>query len=236
MQCIILAGGMGTRILPLSENIPKALIDINGKPFAHYQLSWLAKHGVTEVVYCIGHLGYKIKEYFGYEFNGLSIKYVDEGENLIGTAGAIRLAFDQNILNKSFGIIYGDSFLPINIKKEYDLFLSYKCPIMMTVLDNKDKLDKSNVIFRDDYSILYDKNRTDTRYIDYGLSFMRCSVIKGNIPSKTKYDLSSLFNILSLKNKIFGNEIYERFYEVGSFKGIEDFKAWVRNNESVYNT
>ena len=123
MQCIILSGGLATRMRPLTQSIPKSLIPINNRPFIDYQLEYLSCQGITDVLLCIGHLGYMIKDYLGNSKYNLSIDYSNEGENLLGTAGAIRLAFDQNKLQNNFFIMYGDSFLPINFKSVYDSFI-----------------------------------------------------------------------------------------------------------------
>ena len=65
MQCVILAGGLGTRMQPRTETVPKALLPVAGRPFADLQLSWLARSGVTDVVYAIGHLGERIRAFVG---------------------------------------------------------------------------------------------------------------------------------------------------------------------------
>src|ERR1700733_1669755 len=114
MQCVILAGGLGTRMLPLTETCPKTLLPVRGRPFAYHQLHWLAAQGITEVIYCIGHQGDRIRQYWQTEASPVpSIRFVDEGEQLRGTGGAVRLAFDQGVLDESFLLIYGDSFLPV---------------------------------------------------------------------------------------------------------------------------
>jgi NDP-sugar pyrophosphorylase family protein len=100
MQCVILAGGCGTRMLPLTKNIPKCLININEKPFLYYQLIWMINQGVTNVLISIGHLGDQIRKYINdnKKLFPIYIDFVDEGENLLGTAGALRLAYDQDKL------------------------------------------------------------------------------------------------------------------------------------------
>lgn len=90
MQCVILAGGFGTRMLPITTNTPKAMIDVNGKPFIHYQLDWIINCGINKILINIGYLGNIIKNYVGDVFNNIPITYVDEGDNLLGTAGAFR--------------------------------------------------------------------------------------------------------------------------------------------------
>ena len=93
MQCVILAGGLGTRMRPLTDTCPKTLLPVCGRPFAYHQLHWLGSHGVDDVIYCIGHQGEMIRRYWESEPKPVrSIRYVDEAECLRGTGGALRLA------------------------------------------------------------------------------------------------------------------------------------------------
>ena len=118
MQCVILAGGLATRMRPLTENFPKALLPAGDHPFIHYQLAWLARHGVDEVILCLGYQGALIRDYVGSGSAwGLRVSYTDEGKDLRGTAGALRLCFDQNLLADTFLLTYGDSFLPIDFSR-----------------------------------------------------------------------------------------------------------------------
>src|SRR5580693_5328456 len=108
MQCVILAGGLGTRMRPLTDACPKTLLPVRGRPFAYHQLHWLAGQGITEVVYSIGHQGELIRRYWELERAPVSrIRYVDEGRQLRGTAGALRLALEQGVLDERFFVIYG---------------------------------------------------------------------------------------------------------------------------------
>src|ERR1700733_2234592 len=103
MQCVILAGGLATRMRPLTETIPKAMIPVGGAPFIDHQLTWLSRHGVDQVVLSIGYRGRLLAEHVGDGARfGLRVRVVDEGENLQGTAGALRLADEQGALAETF--------------------------------------------------------------------------------------------------------------------------------------
>jgi NDP-sugar pyrophosphorylase family protein len=230
MQCVILAGGLGTRMQAVTKGLPKSLIPINGQPFLDYQLTWLAKQGIMDVVLCIGYGGDKIQDYAkdGSRW-GFSIRYVNEGMPLRGTAGALRLAYDQGHLKDNFLIMYGDSFLPIDFLKVWTYFQNRKESALMTVFKNLGRYDKSNAVFDGDKVIRYDKHHPtpEMTYIDYGLNALRTSIIEKEIPPEQPADLSVLFRELSLRNDLAGLEISSRFYEVGSPKGLKDFETYL---------
>lgn len=239
MQCVILAGGLGTRMRGVTKDrIPKALIPVHSKPFAWYQLEWLASQGVREVVYSIGFLGEQIRSFVGDGSAwGLDVRYVDEGLELCGTGGALRKAFDGAVLQEEFAVLYGDSFLPIELAPIFDFFHEGKKPALMTVLENRNQWDKSNVIFEDGDLILYKKN-PDTeserrmRHIDYGLSLLKRNIIAENVKSGEKTDLAAVFEELSVRGQLSGYKVTERFYEIGSQQGLNDLSEWLNNKEN----
>jgi len=236
MQCLILAGGLATRMRPITETIPKAMIPVDGKPFVDHQLAWLAAHGVTDVVLSIGYLGGAIRDHVGDGAAlGLRVRYVDEGTRLRGTAGAVRLAYDEGVLEPRFLVTYGDSFLPIDFAAVWRAFEASGAPALMTVFHNEGRWDTSNVIFDDQSGLvtLYDKQRR-TRppesfsFIDYGLSAFQRQVIADGVPAGATADLADLFHALSLRGQLAGRKVSQRFYEIGSPAGLEDFTAWLR--------
>jgi NDP-sugar pyrophosphorylase family protein len=233
MQSVILAGGLGTRLYPLTHSIPKALVPICGKPFAAYQLSWLANQGVDEVVYCIGHLGGQIVDFVGDGAAwGLRVRYVDEGEHLKGTGGAVRLALDAGCLEDAFFVLYGDSFLPIDYRSVFEGFAASGRPALMTVLRNENRWDRSNVIYKPPMVALYDKacdatTRQAMAHIDYGLLVLSKSLVESRIPAGAACDLADILRDLSRAGELAGYEVVERFYEIGSTEGIDDFSRYV---------
>lgn len=227
MDCVILAGGLGTRMRPATDSTPKALIPVAGEPFVDHQLRWLAGEGVRRVLFSIGYKGALLREHVGDGRRfGLKVDYVDEGEDLRGTGGALRLAFDQGTLPEAFLLLYGDSYLPVSIAAVWDAFLDGEDPALMTVLRNEGRWDRSNTSFRHGRVELYDKRepRPDMSYIDYGLSAFRRDVV-AEIPPFGKYDLADLLHTLSVGGRLAGFEVQERFYEVGSPAGLADLEA-----------
>jgi NDP-sugar pyrophosphorylase family protein len=233
LQCVVLAGGLGTRMRPFTESCPKTMLPVAGRPFAEHQLEFLIRGGVTDVVYLIGYRGNAIRGHFGdgRKWN-VRIRYVDEGATLRGTGGALRLALHRGVLAPSFLLIYGDSFTPVEIRDVWRAFEASSMPALMTVLCNRERWDRSNVVYDRGRIAIYDKTRQDARsksmrHIDYGLSALRREVVEEMIPDTVPADLAAVFHRLSLDGRLAGFEATERFYEIGSPAGLLDFESYV---------
>lgn len=238
MQCVILAGGLGTRMRPFTDERPKALIPVGGSPFAALQLSLLAKQGVTDVVYAIGHLGDQIVDFVGDGSRwNVSVRYSRETGELLGTGGALRLALDDGLLDDCFFVLYGDSYLPVDFAAVHQTFLAAGLPALMTVVENCDQWDGSNAVYADGRVTLYDKRRTaresPMRFIDYGLSVLTSGVVADLVPPGRPLDLSDVFHQLSVTGRLAGYLTDRRFYEVGSPQGLEDLELLLKADTSM---
>jgi NDP-sugar pyrophosphorylase family protein len=235
VQCVILAGGLGTRVAALAPSVPKALIPVAGEPFAAHQLSLLARGGIRRVVYCIGHRGDAIRGFVGSgERWGLEVTYVEDGETLVGTAGALRRALDAGALDPAFFVLYGDSYLPTDYRAVWEAFRAGETPALLTVFRNEGRWDTSNVLFESGQVVLYDKRREDPRsarmvHIDYGLSVLTRGVVERLVPSGARVDLADVYRTLSLEGQLAGHEVHQRFYEAGSPPGLRDLEAYLRS-------
>jgi NDP-sugar pyrophosphorylase family protein len=232
-QCVILAGGLGTRMQHLSANVPKALIPVRGLPFIDHQLHWLASHGVDEVVLSIGHLGKQLRDHVkdGAQF-GLAVRYVDEGTELRGTGGALRFALDAGVLRERFLLTYGDSYLPIDFGACFQAFERSGAPALMTVVRNQGRWDTSNAIVEAGTIVLYDKRPSVAdfarmQHIDYGLLAFERALIAERIATGERADLAVLLHQLSLEGALAAHEVPTRFYEIGSPPGLADLEAFL---------
>jgi NDP-sugar pyrophosphorylase family protein len=161
MQCVVLAGGLGSRIRERSGDLPKALIPVLGKPFVFYQLEWLARQNIDRIVMSIGYRGDMIAKAVGDGSQyGLQISYTDEGDKLRGTGGALRYIADLALLDSSFFILYGDSYLPIELTPIWEASGRGRF-CTMAVMHNKGRWDRSNVVFKDGKVLLYNKSAND---------------------------------------------------------------------------
>ena len=233
MQCVILAGGLGTRMAHVTGTGPKALIPVRGIPFAAYQLEHLAREGITRVVYSIGHRGELIRDFAGDGSAwGLSVQYLEDGPELLGTAGALRKGLDQGLVDSPFLVMYGDSFLPIRFAPVVRAFERSKLPALITVYRNEDKWDRSNVLYEQGIVRLYDK-RSERRapgmlHIEYGLSVLAAGALEeGALSGVSPADLADVFHALSVRGRLAAHEVTQRFYEIGSPGGLEDLERYL---------
>jgi NDP-sugar pyrophosphorylase family protein len=229
VQCVILAGGRGTRMAPFTDTVPKALLPVAGRPFADWQLAWLAGQGIDDVLYSIGHLGDQIRRHVGAgEQWGLTVRYVDEGADLRGTGGALRQALEASSLAKQFLVLYGDSYLSVDVSSVWGAFLAGKSAALMSVYLNDGQWERSNAVFSDGMVKRYEKGLTDIpsemRYVDYGLSAFRRSTIEQWVPRDAVVDLAETFTALSSAGELAGYEAVGRFYEIGSPSGMKDLE------------
>lgn len=230
LACLVLGGGKGSRMWPATELVPKPLLPVAGVPFAIRQLSDLAARGVTEVVYSIGYRGDQIRATLGAADLACSVHFVDEGEDFLGTGGATRLAVDDGALGDSFFVLYGDSFLPIDLAAVQCAYETSGAEALMTVHRNEGAWDMSNVVFRDGYVVRYDKDEPDPpgagmHHIDYGLSILRADTVGRMVDPGRAADLAVTFRALSEQGQLAGYEATDRFFEIGSPQGLADLES-----------
>jgi N-acetyl-alpha-D-muramate 1-phosphate uridylyltransferase len=223
----ILAGGLATRLRPITETIPKALITLNGEPFIAHQLRLLYKNKFRKVVICVSYLGEQIVAYVGDGTRfGLEVSYSFDGPTLLGTAGAIKKALP--LLGENFFVIYGDSYLPCDYASAQEAFLQAKKLGLMTIFKNDGKWDKSNVEYSAGEIQIYDKKveTPNMHYIDYGLGLFDQKVFAAIAENKNE-DLVEIYQALLNQKQLAAYEVKERFYEVGSFSGIEELSQYL---------
>lgn len=227
----ILAGGMATRLMPLTTNIPKALVEINSRPFIFHQIDLLKKSGLREIVLCTGHLEQQIRKAVtdGSRF-GVRIQYSSDGDKLLGTGGAVQKALP--LLSDPFFVLYGDSYLPIDYHRPAEAFQKAATPALMTVYANQNRFDRSNVWFEKGWIKAYSKKNVTAqmKYIDYGLNILTHKVFRSAAPSE-KEDLADILESLSAAGQLAGFEVDQRFYEIGSPQGIQELEVFLKNKK-----
>jgi N-acetyl-alpha-D-muramate 1-phosphate uridylyltransferase len=223
----ILAGGLATRLRPITESIPKSLIDVAGEPFISHQLRLIRRQGLERVVLCIGHLGERVQAVVGNGRSwGLQVEYSSDQDKLLGTGGALKKALP--LLGERFFVLYGDSYLDDDFGAIERAHAASGRLGLMTVLRNRDRWDRSNVVFHDGQIKRYDKSHrtTDMQYIDWGLGVLRAEAFL-EPPGNDAFDLASVYRRLLDAEQLAGFEVTQRFYEIGSSEGIRETEAYL---------
>jgi len=223
MQAVILAGGLATRMRPMTLTIPKAMLDVAGRPFIDWQLEKLKSAGFSEVIMCVAHLGEQIRANVGNGARfGLRVRYSEEGPKLMGTGGALRKALER--LDDTFLVTYGDSYLPFDYAAPLRLLDSAEgahCDGVMSVFRNEGKWEASNVATDGAFILRYEKGVNDPAFdhIDYGAIALRRSVVEA-IPEDQPSGLDAVQTRLARERKLLACVAAERFFEIGSPEGL----------------
>lgn len=226
LQAVILAGGLGTRLRPLTETVPKPMVPVNDEPFLAHQLRMLTAQGVTNIVLLTGYMGEVVEDHFGDGSDfGASLSYSQEPEPL-GTGGALKLA--EPLLDEAFMVLFGDSYLPIDYPAVGNTLMESDWTGLIVAYDNSQDTDvENNVALDDDGTVaLYQKGGGDDRlaYVESGVLAFRRSVL----------DLIAPDSVVSLENEIYPQLIeagrlgayptQQRFYDIGTPDRLEDFR------------
>lgn len=233
-KVVILAGGLGTRLYPVTKTLPKSLLPIQGEPFISHQLKLLAKHQIKEVVLCIGNLGEKIQDFVGdgHQF-GLHVQYSQDSQPFLGTGGAIKKALP--LLSDTFFVLYGDAYLLCDYQAVLAAFEKNKKLALMTVFKNNGQWDSSNVEFSQGMIKAYSKTKKTNQmdHIDYGLGVFSKKAF-ADVPENQAYDLASLYEYWLEKNQLSAYVVKARFYEIGSFSGIDALNSFLLKEEKCH--
>jgi NDP-sugar pyrophosphorylase family protein len=220
LQAVILAGGLGTRLRPLTLKVPKPMVDINGKPFLEIKLRDMLKRGIRDYVFCVGYLGKVIEEYFGDGSKfGARIRYSYDGEKLLGPIGALKNA--QNLLDEDFIVTYGDNYVDVDYYGMVKDLRESKALGVMAVLHNKNRWGKSDVDVRGGYVVAYSKHSNKNfEWINYGVFALR----KEALGLARSGNEEEFFNELISRRKLLAFKVSKRFYDVGSHDSLEEFR------------
>ena len=233
LSVAILAGGLATRLRPITKTIPKALVPVAGRPFVLWQLEYLRDQGVSRVVLCTGYRSTQIEQIVGDGSQlGVAVEYSDDGTTLLGTGGALGKALP--LLGPEFFVLYGDSFLPVSFSTVEQAYYDSDRPGLMTVYRNEGEWEASNVVFNNGQVLEYNKAkpRYAMAYIDYGLGVLSKNVVEHYCQEKV-FDLANVYEALANARQLAGFEVFERFYEIGSPDGLAQTEEYLRSKASL---
>lgn len=223
-KALILAGGKGTRLRPLTYQIPKSLIEVYGKTLIEWLFDLLKKHGIRDVILSIGYLADKIKDYFtdGSKF-GMNLEYVEEDPNKpLGTAGPLRLAKD--ILRDSFIVSNGDELKNINISRMFRLHKRKNAlaTIALTTVDDPSqygvaRLDGTRIL---EFVEKPKKSEAPSNLINSGFYIIEPDVIE-MIPKGFCMLEKDIFPKLAKEGRLRGFPFSGQWFDTGNFERLE---------------
>ena len=219
-QAVVLAGGLATRMRPLTDTVPKAMLEVAGRPFVEHLLEKLASCGFDEALLLLGRFGQQIVDHVGDGARfGIRVRYSDEGESQLGTSGAIRHALA--LLEPTFLITYGDSYLPFDYAGALEVLRAHAdCDGVMAVYANENKWDASNVITDGAWVKAYVKGTKDPAFdhIDYGAMALRREIIAALPEGKSALDVVQ--HEVAAAGRMRAYVAKDRFFEIGSKDGL----------------
>ena len=229
-QAVILAGGLGTRLRPITQAIPKPMVEVGGRPFLEQLLLRLSRRGFDDYVLLVGHLGDQIIRYFadGSEL-GVRIQYSVEKE-LLGTGGAMKQA--EGLLQDKFMVLYGDSYLPLAYERPMSLFESSGRSGLITVYPNRPRIAKNNVCLGSDGLVkLYDKSAEtpEMNGVEAGVFFMRKEALSLAEPGKFSLE-QVVFPKLIKRGDLLGYFTETRFWDIGTPEGLEEARRTLNDS------
>jgi NDP-sugar pyrophosphorylase family protein len=232
LPVVVLAGGLATRLQPLTERMPKILIDVAGRPFAEHQVDLLARHHLGDIIFCVGYLGEQVERTLGDGSRwGMRFRYVSDGPTPLGTGGAVRRAIPM--AGPVFFVMYGDSYLDCDYAAVDAAFRASGADGLMTVFHNEDRWDRSNVQYEHGRIVRYDKLNRDAamHHIDYGLGILTDRAFAPWAVADGPFDLAEVYQRLIADRRLAGFEVPDRFYEIGSPGGLAETRALLSKRE-----
>lgn len=220
-QVVILAGGLGTRLRPVTYKIPKVLVEVKGKPFLHYQFEYFKQYGFKRFLILVSYLGKQIEQRFGDGRQlGIDIKYSYETEPM-GTGGALKLA--EANLDPFFVLANGDTFIPFLDYTELINCFDAVIDGLIVVYDNREGIVPNNILVDEDGFIIdYAKQRSQNMNgVDAGVSIWAKKMLQ-LIPPYAKISLENdIFPVLIRQKRLKAFLISQKFYDMGTFEGLK---------------
>lgn len=230
MQAVILVGGLGTRFRPLTLNTPKPMIPVMGKPYLEYQLQYLKRYNVTDILLCVGYLGEKIQSHFGDgQSRDMNITYSFEQVPL-GTGGALKNA--EIFLDDCFYLIYGDSFLPVNYSSLEKYFFEVDKEVLMVLYDNREDTSVPNNVALDNAGMVTqyekDKESSNLQFVDAGVLALKKEVLESIPPDKEVSLEKEILPDYIVRQECAGFVTRERFYDIGTSERLKRFETYLK--------
>lgn len=227
MQVAILAGGLGTRLAPLTETVPKPMVPVAGKPFLEHEIGLLKRSGIDHFVLCVGHLGEQVEAYFGDGSRwGVEVRYSYDGPKLLGPAGALKKA--GPLLGERFFVTYGDAYLRADYQGMMKALVASGKLGVMAVYENHGKYGKSDVVVEGGRVVRYDKGGKGAGmdWVNFGVSALRKRSLD-LVPAGRECGEEEFYGELIKRGELLAFPVSNRFYEIGTPASLAEFERLI---------
>ena len=232
-QAVILAGGKGERLKPITDSTPKPMIEFHGKPFLEYIINQLKGHGIEEIILLVGYLAHKIEDYFGDGTSlGIRIKY---SYSPVEYETGARLLRSKSLLAEEFLLLYCDNYCPINLETMVSEYKRSRCKSLITVYKNNDMFTRSNVIVDSaGYVQLYDPSRLmdNLNGVEIGYSITKREIIE-QIPNNNVRFEHYIYPLLAAEGSLFAYQTDHRYYSIGSHDRLQNTEAFLKPQKAI---
>lgn len=233
-QAVIIAGGKGTRLAPFTDNNPKPMYPVNGKPFIDRLVEQIHGFGINDIVIMLGYLPDKIKDHLGDGSRcGVNITYDITPEEY---ETADRFVHARRLLADEFLFMYCDNFCPIDYGRLCNDYFNNRALIQISAYANKDGYTRNNLLIGDKGQVIcYDKarKREDTQGVDIGYAIVNKSVLD-NITSEGLNFEAAVYPQLIEEGKLFATVTEHRYYSVGSWERMKLTEEFFSDRKTIF--
>ena len=226
-QVVILAGGLGVRLRPVTLTVPKSMAPVAGRPFLEHLFRLLASQDLRRVVLLTGYLGEQVEAYFGDGADaGVAITYAREPAPR-GTAGAVRDA--REVLEDTFLLLNGDTYLACDYNRLYEGLEQSGAEAVMAVYGNPETVAPNNVRLTAGGRVAaYSKTqRDDMTHVDAGAYALRRQVLERLPPGDPCSLEDDLFPLLTGEGSLAAYPVTSRFYDIGTLQRLADAERFL---------
>lgn len=232
-QAVILAGGLGTRLLPLTADRPKPMVEVNGRPFVEYLIEQLREQGIDEVVLLLGHMASAVERHLGDgERFGIAITYsVTPAE--MQTLGRLNTALPM--LEPLFLLLYCDNYWPLDLEVLWRRYEDAQAPALVTVYRNLDHQTRDNVrVDSAGFVERFDPSRTDPELqgVEIGYALLDKQLFEGLDDPQLPFE-AALYPKLIREHKLAAHLTDHRYYSIGSYERLARTEAFMAGQPTV---
>ena len=232
-QAVILAGGRGERLKPMTDHLPKPMVEFHEKPFLEYLIRQLKCQGIEEIVLLVGYLGKIIENYFGNGKSlGVNIRY---SYSPVESQTGQRLTNAKHLLDSEFMLLYCDNYCPINLKELADQWISHKSETIITIYNNTDMFTKNNVMVNQQgYVEIYDPTRKhpDLNGVEIGYCITNHRTIDRLPQTNIRFE-HYIYPLLASEGSLRAHHTNHRYYSIGSKDRLKSTESFLKPQKAV---